>query len=265
MRTAQQPSLIPLLNPHIRVNRQVGQPLQRTARPIDVQRIYPGRRTQAKVHAPVAAAQKALAAEHIPPLPLAAAPQYDLRADGLAVFPRTHKAQTEPVMAGGRLVVQQGGPTVEVGDEQIYAAIVVKIPSHRAATNRPIFAQLDEAKMAGVIGEQVIGLRVGRATARAFDLRIHVPVGHEQVLVGIVVKIEKDRAEPHEGKADAAQARGKAHVRKRTASGVAIQCIVVVLKIGDQQIAVAVVVVIAPSRAHAGLRQARFPQRGIGL
>ena len=84
------------------------------------------------MHAPVAAAQKALAAEHVPPLPLAAAPQYDLRADGLAIFPRTHKAQTEPVMTCGRLVVQQGGPAVEIGDEQIHATIVVKIPGHRA-------------------------------------------------------------------------------------------------------------------------------------
>ena len=92
------------------------------------------------MHAPVAAAQKALAAEHIPPLPLAAAPQYDLRANGLAIFPRAHKVQAEPVMAGDRLVVQQGGPTVEVGYEQIHAAIVVKIPGHRAATNRPILA-----------------------------------------------------------------------------------------------------------------------------
>ena len=86
------------------------------------------------MHAPVAAAQEALAAEHVPPLPLAAAPQYDLRANGLAIFPRAHKAQTEPVVISSYLVVQQRGPAVEVGDEQIHAAIVVKIPSHRAAT-----------------------------------------------------------------------------------------------------------------------------------
>ena len=125
--------------------------------------------------------------------------------------------------------------------------------------------ELDEAEMAGVVGKQVIGLRVGRAAARAFDLGIHVPVGHEQVLVGVVVKVEKDRAKPHVGKADAAQAGGKAHVRKSTATGIAIKRVVVVLKVGDQQVAVAIVVVIAPSRAHAGLRQPRFPQRGMGL
>ncbi len=71
------------------------------------------------MHAPVAAAQEALAAEHIPPLPLTATPQYDLRADRLAVFSRAHKEQAEPVVGSGRLVVQQGGPAVEVGDEQV--------------------------------------------------------------------------------------------------------------------------------------------------
>ena len=103
-----------------------------------MQRIRPACRTQAEVHASVAAAQEALAAEHVPPLFLAAAPQYDLRANGLAVFSRAHKAQAEPVMISGRLVVQQGGPAVEIGDEQIHAAVVVKISSHRAATDRPI-------------------------------------------------------------------------------------------------------------------------------
>ena len=96
-------------------------------------------------------------------------------------------------------------------------------------------------------------------------LGIDVAVGDEEVLVLVVVVIEKTRAKGQVGQARLGEAGRSAGHGKGPVAAIAVQGVVVVLKVGDQKVAVAVAIAVPIRDAHAGLRPALGTESGTSL
>ena len=103
------------------------------------------------------------------------------------------------------------------------------------------------------IGKKVIGLRVCTTAAGAVNLRVHVTIGHQQIEVAIVVKVEKTRAKAHVFPAHLPQGRFRADIRKGAIALVAIEGVVLVGKMRGEQIGAAIVVVVLPKLSPCSL------------
>ena len=84
-------------------------------------------------------------------------------------------------------------------------------------------------------------------------LGIGVAIGRKEVLIAVVVKVEKPCAPSHLGNALRRNARYEGYVEKKSTALIFVQGIVLAFKVGDKNIEVPIVVVIADRRAHAPL------------
>src|ERR1044072_1259056 len=96
------------------------------------------------------------------------------------------------------------------------------------------------------------------------DLRIHVTVRHEQVHPTIVVVVEKFRSPANVRKTDCRDLRRVRYIRKRQFAVVVVKGVVIVVKIGDKQIEVAVVIVVGNGYTHGALFAAVLVHRRAG-
>ena len=84
-------------------------------------------------------------------------------------------------------------------------------------------------------------------------LRIGVAIGRKEVLVAVVVKVEKPCAPSHLGNAPRRNVGYKGYVEKKCTALIFVEGVVLAFKVGDKDIEVAIVVVIADRSTHAPL------------
>ena len=173
-------------------------------------------------------------------------------------------------MAGGRHVSEQRGAVVLVVDDGVDAAVVVEIAERRAAR------RLDDGEAAAgrgrdlveprpvSIAEQQRALRPRHPPIVAIHLRIHVPVGHEQVQPAVVVVVEEPGAPPEKRQRRRAQAEPPGHVLETAIAEVAAQRVGIVREVGDERVHAAVVVVVAQRQPHPRLFAPFLVQREPG-
>ena len=99
----------------------------------------------------------------------------------------------------------------------------------------------------------MIALGVAGPQVAAVNSRVHVAVGNEQVVVAVVVVIEKTRPPPQGADARAAKGRTEARVGEKSPAIIVVERVVVVREIGDEEIEIAVAIVVTGRDAHAGL------------
>ena len=84
-------------------------------------------------------------------------------------------------------------------------------------------------------------------------LGVGVAIGREEVLVAVVVKVEEPCAPPYLGNAPRCNAGYEGYVEEKSTALIFVEGIILAFKIGDKNIEVAIVVVIANRRAHTPL------------
>ena len=205
--------------------------------------------------AAVLAGEETAAADEVADLRPLASDEPRSSANAIAVAACTNQAQAQPIPPVAHIVSQQRGPVVEIGNENIQVAVVVKVEHVGAAADAGhLGAERDGSERSiATIGKKVIGLGISTAAAGAVNLRIHVTVGYQQIEVAIVVKVKEPRAKAHVRPPDTPQGRFGADIRKGAVALVAIEGIVLVFKMRGEQVGPAVVVVVAPSHPHARL------------
>src|SRR5215467_3585207 len=93
------------------------------------------------------------------------------------------------------------------------------------------------------------------------DSGINVAIGEKQIEPAVIVIIEEAGAPTQKWNGRVCDTRGIAHISKTGLAVVAIECVVVVGKVGDRKIHLAIAVVVADSNSHRRLLAAFVVER----
>ena len=147
------------------------------------ERIDPLDAPQPEVEAAVLAGEETAAADEVADLRPLASDESRAGANAIAVAARTNQAQAQPIFSVAHIIPQQRGAIVEIGNENIQVAVVVKVEHVSSSADAGhLGAERDLSKRSVAnIGKEMIGLGIRIAAASAVDLRIHVAIGHQQI------------------------------------------------------------------------------------
>src|ERR1700720_3134869 len=127
--------------------------------------------------------------------------------------------------------MQKDGRAVQHGDQEIFAAVVEEVgrggaSGHIAARQGNSGAEADLGEFSVLkITEQKGPLGIGHTKRVLVHLRIHMPVGDENVLPAIVVEIEKLYSKPEERHADRAEAGASREISELTGVIVVVEVV----------------------------------------
>ncbi len=159
-------------------------------------------------------------------------------------------------MAGPPSGVEQGDVRVPVGVVVGKGSPAARIGSREGPTERCG----DIPETTAQIAQQLRGLPVGYQGVVLLDVVVHVSVGDEEIEPAVVVIIEETGSEPEVVQAHLPEPGGEGNLGV-VRPVVTVQGVVLQLVVGDEEIEVAVVVVIPGVDAHARLRLAVGAQR----
>ena len=233
---------------------------RRPVRPGHLDRVRDLRARESEVLAHVVLRQITRAALHQTPLCRRSGPHRDDRADGVRVGRLPMELDDQPMAAPGELVVENLRPAVQIVDDDVEAAVVVDVSGGEAAAHAFLHERLAESggdllegAVAAIAIEQLaLAIPGRRAHPHAVQLRIDMPVDRDEIQPGVVVVVKERVAPSDVGQADGGGARSKRHIGE-VVPVVAVQRVVLLREIGDEQAEASAVVVIADRDAHAAL------------
>src|SRR5437879_3000144 len=210
-------------------------------------------------------------AENVTALPCTTRGQEDLRTDGI---PRTlcsaNQFESDPVVAVLYDIPEERGRRIHIIQDNIDVPIVKKVPKRRtpcgyyvsqaASCGRGNFLKLGPIE----IPEQLWPLSPGCAPVALIHRRINVAIGNENVRKTVVIKIQKSGSPPEERYCRASQSCPKRDVREIIATIVSVECLVVVRKCSNQEIHLAIAIVVPHGDSHRRLRQSLVCQSEPG-
>ena len=142
------------------------------------------------------------------------------RTDAAAVGPAASRSphfDLQPVAGPAPVAPQQLDAAVVVRDQDIEAAVIVKVAAGGAAADlrdgkrcAGLAPDLIEAAVAAV-AEEKVALGIGQVALQQLDVVVHVPVGDEGILQPVIVHVKEEEAEAQRQKARGAKAGRERH------------------------------------------------------
>ena len=125
-----------------------------------------------------------------------------LRADAVAVTPRPHEFDAEPIVSIAYLISEQHSPLIRIHDDDIGIAIVIVVCTCRGASDKCRckigtggFRYLMIGAVA-VVSEELSALRIRLVVLQNFDDILRMPIRTENIKMAIVIVIQKEGTEP---------------------------------------------------------------------